>query len=145
MKNKKQPTGDIEVISENITVLNKSKDNLPFNIREYQKAKESLRMRYRYLDLRFPLMQRNLRIRSEMLMKMREFLVNLSGFVDVETPTLFKATPGVSRSSSALCNHKLKIPGGTGIYCTYTIPRPVLFPSPESPTIQTDADGRGCR
>lgn len=96
MKNKSQLTGDVEVHVEEFTVLNKSKDNLPFNIREFQKAKEALRMQYRYLDLRFPLMQRNLRVRSEMLMKMRQFLVNYGGFVDVETPTLFKATPGVS-------------------------------------------------
>ncbi|XP_044268792.1 aspartate--tRNA ligase, mitochondrial [Tribolium madens] len=94
MKNKKQPTGDIEVFIEGFTILNRAKDNLPFNIREYQIAREALRMQYRYLDLRFPLMQRNLRVRSEMLMKMRDFLVNHSGFVDVETPTLFKATPG---------------------------------------------------
>ncbi|EFA03147.2 aspartate--tRNA ligase, mitochondrial [Tribolium castaneum] len=94
MKNKKQPTGDIEIFIEHFTVLNKAKDSLPFHIREHHKAKEALRMQYRYLDLRYPLMQRNLRVRSEMLMKMREFLVNHSGFVDVETPTLFKATPG---------------------------------------------------
>ncbi|RZC32837.1 aspartate--tRNA ligase, mitochondrial, partial [Asbolus verrucosus] len=94
MKNKKQQTGDVEVFVEKLTVLNKAKENLPFNIREFQKAKEALRMQYRYLDLRFPFMQRNLRIRSEMLMKMRQFLVNNCGFVDVETPTLFKATPG---------------------------------------------------
>ncbi|CAH0556876.1 unnamed protein product [Brassicogethes aeneus] len=93
MFNKKQVTGEVEVRVENLKVLNKARDTLPFNIREFQKAKESLRMQYRYLDLRFPQMQRNLRVRSEMLMKMREFLVN-NHFVDVETPTLFKATPG---------------------------------------------------
>jgi aspartyl-tRNA synthetase len=94
MRNEKQQTGDVEVYVEDFVVLNKARDNLPFNIREFQKAKEALRMQYRYLDLRFPLMQRNLRVRSEMLMKMREFLVNRCGFVDVETPTLFKKTPG---------------------------------------------------
>lgn len=103
MYNKKQATGEVEVLVDELKVLNASKDNLPFNIREFQKAKESLRMQYRYLDLRFPQMQRNLRVRSQMLMKMREFLVN-SHFVDVETPTLFKATPGVSiNSSPKLC------------------------------------------
>lgn len=95
MMNKKQTTGEIEVLVDKFQVVNKAKVNLPFNIREFQKAKESIRMQYRYLDLRFPLMQRNLRVRSQVLMKMREFLVN-NHFVDIETPTLFKTTPGVS-------------------------------------------------
>ncbi|XP_022908417.2 aspartate--tRNA ligase, mitochondrial [Onthophagus taurus] len=94
MINKNQETGEIEVLIDKAIILNKSKDNLPFNIREFQKAKESLRMQYRYLDLRFHEMQRNLRVRSEILMKMREFLINKVGFVEIETPTLFKATPG---------------------------------------------------
>ncbi|CAG9860263.1 unnamed protein product [Phyllotreta striolata] len=93
MINKNQSTGEIEILVENLQVINKAKEILPFNIREFQKAKESLRMQYRYLDLRFPQMQRNLRYRSHLTMKMREFLVN-NHFVDVETPTLFKATPG---------------------------------------------------
>ncbi|GJQ70074.1 hypothetical protein Trydic_g22550 [Trypoxylus dichotomus] len=94
MVNMEQQTGDIEVLIDKIDVLNKATEHLPFNLREFQKAKESLRMQYRYLDLRFPEMQFNLRTRSRMLMKMREFLINQAGFVDVETPTLFKATPG---------------------------------------------------
>ncbi|CAH1116419.1 unnamed protein product [Phaedon cochleariae] len=93
MVNENQSTGEIEVKVENLIVVNKVLDELPFNIRSFQKAKESLRMRYRYLDLRFSQMQRNLRVRSELLMKMREFLIN-NHFIDVETPTLFKATPG---------------------------------------------------
>lgn len=96
MINRKQSTGSIEVLIEKLDVLNKASEVLPFNIREYQKPKEQLRMQYRYLDLRFPEMQFNLRTRSLILMKMREFLVNQANFVDVETPTLFKATPGVS-------------------------------------------------
>ncbi|KAJ8964825.1 hypothetical protein NQ314_004633 [Rhamnusium bicolor] len=93
MINEKQVTGEIEVLIDDLKVVNKAKNNLPFNIREFQKAKETLRMQYRYLDLRFPQMQRNLRERSRLIMKMREFLFN-NNFVDVETPTLFKATPG---------------------------------------------------
>nr|CAH7722507.1 unnamed protein product [Callosobruchus chinensis] len=93
MVNKKQATGEIEVLVDKLKIANKAKENLPFNIREFQKAKEPLRMQYRYLDLRFPQMQHNLRVRSKFLMKMREFLVN-NHFVDIETPTLFKATPG---------------------------------------------------
>ncbi|KRT81029.1 tRNA synthetase, partial [Oryctes borbonicus] len=94
MVNAAQQTGEIEVLVDKVDVLNKASENLPFNLREFQKAKESLRMQYRYLDLRFPEMQFNLRTRSWILMKMREFLINQAGFVDVETPTLFKATPG---------------------------------------------------
>ena len=52
-------------------------------------------MQYRYLDFRHSVMQKNLRLRSEVTMKMREFLIRQHGFVDVETPTLFKRTPGV--------------------------------------------------
>uniref|UniRef100_A0A8D0QG38 Aspartate--tRNA ligase, mitochondrial n=1 Tax=Sus scrofa TaxID=9823 RepID=A0A8D0QG38_PIG len=55
---------------------------------------ETLRLQYRYLDLRGAQMQYNLRLRSQMVMKMREYLCNLHGFVDIETPTLFKRTPG---------------------------------------------------
>uniref|UniRef100_A0AAY4ADM6 Aminoacyl-transfer RNA synthetases class-II family profile domain-containing protein n=1 Tax=Denticeps clupeoides TaxID=299321 RepID=A0AAY4ADM6_9TELE len=58
------------------------------------KKSEGLRMQYRYLDLRSSQMQYNLRLRSRLVMKMREYLCNLHGFVDVETPTLFKRTPG---------------------------------------------------
>ncbi|XP_045839487.1 aspartate--tRNA ligase, mitochondrial isoform X2 [Meles meles] len=55
---------------------------------------EALRLQYRYLDLRSFQMQYYLRLRSQMVMKMREYLCNLHGFVDIETPTLFKRTPG---------------------------------------------------
>lgn len=94
MINSKLSTGEIEVLIDDIKVLNHASD-LPFNIRGFQKPKEAMRMQYRYLDLRFPEMQKNLRERSNLLFKVRQFLVN-SDFVDVETPTLFKATPGVS-------------------------------------------------
>jgi aspartyl-tRNA synthetase len=57
-------------------------------------------MTYRYLDLRFPEMQSRMRFRSAMLAEMRKFLGDKCGFVEVETPTLFKRTPGVSFSKS---------------------------------------------
>lgn len=95
MINKKQATGEIEVLIEDCLVLNKASEQLPFNIREFQKANETKRIKYRYLDMRFPVMQRNLRMRSMVLMKMREFLINECDFIEVETPTLFRATPGV--------------------------------------------------
>ncbi|XP_004079327.1 aspartate--tRNA ligase, mitochondrial [Oryzias latipes] len=92
-ENKEMPTGEIEVLAENVEVFNVSK-KLPFEIKEFVKKSESLRMQYRYLDLRSSRMQKNLRLRSQLVMKMREFLCNEHGFVDVETPTLFKRTPG---------------------------------------------------
>lgn len=95
MINKKQSTGEIEVLVDDCFVVNKATEQLPFNIREFQKAGEMKRIKYRYLDMRFAETQRNLRVRSSVLMRMREFLVNQCGFVDVETPTLFRATPGV--------------------------------------------------
>ncbi|KAF7645844.1 hypothetical protein LDENG_00197400, partial [Lucifuga dentata] len=92
-ENKAMPTGDIEVLAENVKVYNICR-KLPFEIKDFVKKSESLRMQYRYLDLRSSQMQQNLRLRSQLVMKMREFLCNKHGFVDVETPTLFKRTPG---------------------------------------------------
>uniref|UniRef100_A0A3Q2Q6A5 Aspartyl-tRNA synthetase 2, mitochondrial n=1 Tax=Fundulus heteroclitus TaxID=8078 RepID=A0A3Q2Q6A5_FUNHE len=92
-ENKGMPTGDIEVLAENVDVYNVCQ-KLPFEIKDFVKKSESLRMQYRYLDLRSSQMQKNLRLRSQLVMKMREYLCNMHGFVDVETPTLFKRTPG---------------------------------------------------
>ncbi|XP_023253998.1 aspartate--tRNA ligase, mitochondrial [Seriola lalandi dorsalis] len=92
-ENKGMPTGEIEVLAEDVEVFNVSRI-LPFEIKDFVKKSESLRMQYRYLDLRSSQMQKNLRLRSELVMKMREYLCNVHGFVDVETPTLFKRTPG---------------------------------------------------
>ncbi|KAJ6649972.1 Aspartate--tRNA ligase, mitochondrial [Pseudolycoriella hygida] len=94
MRNPAMATGDIEVNLESFQVLNKAAKNLPMNVREFNRAKENLRMEFRYIDLRFDNMQRNLRLRSNVLMKMREYLCNQAGFVEVETPTLFRKTPG---------------------------------------------------
>lgn len=94
MRNESMQTGSIEVNMKSMTVLNESKKNLPIEVRNHNRAKENLRMEYRYLDLRFADMQKNLRLRSKVLMKMREYLINHSGFVEVETPTLFRRTPG---------------------------------------------------
>ncbi|KAI4472872.1 hypothetical protein M0802_016452 [Mischocyttarus mexicanus] len=92
--NKKMKTGEIEIKVDSIKVLNKAAEHLPFSIRQFNKAKELTQMKYRYLALRYPEIQKNLRIRSKLLMKMREYLINECDFVDVETPTLFKNTPG---------------------------------------------------
>lgn len=89
-------------------------------------ATEKTRNQYRYLALRFPEYQRNLRLRSETLLNMREFLIKKKRFVEVETPTLFKKTPGVrifivndDIIACAIYNAALHIiPGSSGIYCT---------------------------
>ncbi|XP_012681218.2 aspartate--tRNA ligase, mitochondrial [Clupea harengus] len=92
-ENKTMSTGEVEVCADSLEVLNKCR-KLPFEIKDFVKKSEALRMQYRYLDLRSSQMQYNLRVRSRLVMKMREYLCNLHGFVDVETPTLFKRTPG---------------------------------------------------
>ncbi|XP_004688550.1 PREDICTED: aspartate--tRNA ligase, mitochondrial isoform X1 [Condylura cristata] len=92
-ENPKMPTGEIEIKVKTAKLLNSCK-KLPFEIKDFVKKTEALRLQYRYLDLRSFQMQYNLRLRSQMVMKMREYLCNLHGFVDIETPTLFKRTPG---------------------------------------------------
>uniref|UniRef100_A0A8C4DJP6 Aminoacyl-transfer RNA synthetases class-II family profile domain-containing protein n=1 Tax=Dicentrarchus labrax TaxID=13489 RepID=A0A8C4DJP6_DICLA len=92
-ENKRMPTGEVEILAESVEVFNVCR-TLPFEIKDFVKKSESLRMQYRYLDLRSSQMQKNLRLRSQLVMKMREYLCNVHGFVDVETPTLFKRTPG---------------------------------------------------
>lgn len=104
MINTNMPTGKIEVIIEKIEVLNVT-DKLPFNLRDYQKPKEQLRLQHRYVDLRVPEMQNNLRVRSSMLHNMRKFLVEEHGFVEVETPTLFCRTPGGAREFVVPTHH----------------------------------------
>lgn len=94
-ENKFMKTGDIEVEIKSIKVLNMANSNLPFIIRDYNKAKESTQMKYRYISLRYPQLQKNLRLRSKIVMKMREYLIKQCNFVDIETPTLFKNTPEV--------------------------------------------------
>ncbi|XP_027790817.1 aspartate--tRNA ligase, mitochondrial isoform X2 [Marmota flaviventris] len=92
-ENAKMPTGEIEIKVKTAELLNSCK-KLPFEIKDFVKKTEALRLQYRYLDLRSFQMQYNLRLRSQVVMKMREYLCNLHGFVDIETPTLFKRTPG---------------------------------------------------
>lgn len=92
-KNPAMETGEIEVVTSNVEVLNEC-ERYHFPLNDYSKAKEDVRMRYRYFDIRSKMMQHNLRLRSSFLMKVRRFLCEEQGFVDVETPTLFRRTPG---------------------------------------------------
>ncbi|XP_014783490.1 aspartate--tRNA ligase, mitochondrial isoform X2 [Octopus bimaculoides] len=93
-QNDKMQTGSIEVKLSDFHVLNSCRTKLPFQMKKFHEVKESLRMEYRYIDLRTQRMQHNLRLRSAMTMKIREFLCNKHDFVDVETPVLFRRTPG---------------------------------------------------
>ncbi|HHX23056.1 MAG TPA: aspartate--tRNA ligase [Thermoanaerobacterales bacterium] len=93
--NPKVPTGFIEVIGEELNILSKSKTP-PFPIEDNIKVDESLRLKYRYLDLRRPRMQHNLMFRSKMNKSIRDFL-DKNGFYEIETPILTKSTPEGAR------------------------------------------------
>lgn len=93
--NPDMPTGKWEIQVASLTILNKAK-MLPFTLDEAEHVDEELRLKYRYLDLRSPTMQRNMALRNDVLFAMREFLQQ-RGFYDIETPTLTKNTPEGAR------------------------------------------------
>ena len=94
-ENPAMETGDIEVMASEITVLNQSLTP-PFYIDEDAEADESLRLRYRYLDLRRPPMLRNLTLRHNVIRYIRQFLSDRD-FLEIETPILIKSTPEGAR------------------------------------------------
>ncbi|MDD5368315.1 MAG: aspartate--tRNA ligase [Anaerolineaceae bacterium] len=94
-ENPNLPTGEIEVVAREIRVLNQAKP-LPFQINKDEEVDENLRLKYRYLDLRRERMRRNLELRSRVEMFIRMFLTG-RGFIEVETPILFKTTPEGAR------------------------------------------------
>ena len=85
-------TGDIEVIATDIRVLSESQTP-PFQIEENSQTKDEIRLKYRYLDLRRPDIQRNLMMRSKVAYLMRDFM-SKEGFLEIETPTLCKIHTG---------------------------------------------------
>ena len=89
------PTGDVEVMASAITVLNQSLTP-PFYITDDVEADESLRLRYRYLDLRRPSMQDNLKLRHQVVKYIRDYL-DAREFLEIETPILIKSTPEGAR------------------------------------------------
>jgi len=93
--NKKIPTGEIEVIVESLEVLGRS-ESPPFELFSDEKVSEEVRLKYRYLDLRRPAMQKNLIFRAELLHAMRCFFHG-EKFVEIETPVLTKSTPEGAR------------------------------------------------
>jgi len=93
--NPKITTGDIEVIVGNLEILNASSP-LPFSIEDDIDVAEEVRLKYRYLDLRRPIMQRNLKLRYQVTKLIRDFL-DKRGFIEVETPFLTKSTPEGAR------------------------------------------------
>ncbi|MEG1291162.1 MAG: aspartate--tRNA ligase, partial [Lachnospiraceae bacterium] len=93
--NENLKTGDIEVIAESIRVLSES-ETPPFPIEENSQTKEDLRLRYRYLDLRRPDLQRNIMMKSKVSMLLRKFMEQ-EGFLEIETPMLTKSTPEGAR------------------------------------------------
>ena len=94
-KNPKMPTGDIEVAADDIVVLNEAATP-PFTIEEHSDGGDDLRMKYRYLDLRRPPLQRNMILRHKMAQSIRRFLDN-EGFLEIETPYLVGSTPEGAR------------------------------------------------
>jgi aspartyl-tRNA synthetase len=97
-KNEKIDTGLVEVVAEQLEVLNHA-DVLPFSIDDPEvaaKVNEELRLKHRYLDLRRPEMIHNMRLRSRVATATRVFMEE-QGFLEIETPTLFKSTPEGAR------------------------------------------------
>ena len=94
-KNNNIPTGEIEIIVDELNVLNIS-NTPPFTIEENSDGGDDLRMKYRYLDLRRPNVRKNLELRHKMCIEVRNYLSNL-GFIEVETPILIGSTPEGAR------------------------------------------------
>ena len=94
-KNQKINTGEIEIEIEKLTILNKSKTP-PFTIEDETDGGEELRMKYRFLDLRRSPLQKNLALRSEMSIEIRNFF-HQNSFLEIETPYLIKSTPEGAR------------------------------------------------
>ena len=93
--NENLKTGDIEIIATDIRILSES-ETPPFQIEENSQTKDEIRLKYRYLDLRRPDIQRNLMLRSKVAYLMRDFMMR-EGFLEIETPMLCKSTPEGAR------------------------------------------------
>ena len=111
-------TGEIEVRAKSLRVLSES-ETPPFSIEEDSKTREELRLKYRYLDLRRPDLQRNLMMRSQVTTLVRAFMAK-EGFLEIETPTLCKSTPEGARD--------YLVPSRVHPGCFYALPQsPQLY------------------
>ncbi|BFL72474.1 MULTISPECIES: aspartate--tRNA ligase [Anaerococcus] len=94
-KNPDIPTGDIEIVVEKINILDKA-NTPPIYIKDNDDVAENLKLKYRYLDMRKPSVQKNLKLRSDIIRTVREYMYN-NDFTEVETPFLTKPTPEGAR------------------------------------------------
>ena len=94
--NPKIPTGTIELEAHKVDMLGKVYKQLPFEVMTSKENHENVRLKYRYLDLRRPDLQRNILVRSRVATMVRQFLAD-EGFLEIETPTLIKSTPEGAR------------------------------------------------
>jgi aspartyl-tRNA synthetase len=95
MANPDLPTGEIEVTAESAQILNPARTT-PFYINEDSDVDEALRLKYRYLDLRRPIMQQNIVLRHRVVKLIRDYM-DVQGFIEIETPMLIKTTPEGAR------------------------------------------------
>jgi len=95
-KNPNMPTGDIEVVAESITVLGKCTEQLPFEIKNSESVAEDIRLKYRYLDLRADYNQKMLKLRSDLLLYVRNYM-HEQNFTEVQTPILTASSPEGAR------------------------------------------------
>ena len=105
--NESLSSGELELVTKEINILSKSQP-LPFQLDEYAKVGEEIRLKYRYLDLRRPEMQANLKTRSQVNHTIRNHLID-EGFIEIETPMMARATPEGARDflvPSRLYNQK---------------------------------------
>ena len=99
--NPNMPTGEIEVVASKIWILNESRTP-PFPVEEEAGVSEDVRLKYRYVDLRRPRMQRNIILRSKISFAVREFLY-AQGFLEIETPFMTRSTPEGARDYLVPC------------------------------------------
>jgi len=94
-KNPKLPTGDIEIVMEDLEIINKA-ELPPFEIVNELEANEEIRLKYRFLDLRRPILQKNLLIRNECYQIIHDYF-HTNQFIEIETPIMMKSTPEGAR------------------------------------------------
>ena len=95
-KNANMPTGEIEVVAESITMLGKCTEQLPFEIKNSESVAEDIRLKYRYLDLRAEYNQKMLKLRSDLLLFVRNYMHD-QNFTEVQTPILTASSPEGAR------------------------------------------------